>query len=307
MRVEYLYYFLVVSETKSLNKAANKLFISQQQLSRIVSSLENEFQTQLLNRTSGGVSLTKDGEEFTKYAIDIVNKAREMHAYFYLNHQLPVNETPTAQKDSCNLVLPFFFSLFLTDLIGSFHKQYPNISLRCSEHENLFSAENFNKSEALFLIIDEFGRLDELKAETDCKYYHIGDSAACYCVSADSELNKQTSLNLEDFPEQRITVYPYITDRYANLPVQYSDKVFFISSNINQHLESVVHNHTICPVPSFTRNAILAKYPQINLVQTSPASKLLLYILHSNQHTLSAAEISVIHFLSSYLQKLTAL
>ena len=46
MRVEYLYYFLVVSETKSLNKAANKLFISQQQLSRIVSSLENEFQTQ---------------------------------------------------------------------------------------------------------------------------------------------------------------------------------------------------------------------------------------------------------------------
>ena len=87
MRVEYLYYFLVVSETKSLNKAANKLFISQQQLSRIVSSLENEFQTQLLNRTSGGVSLTKDGEEFTKYAIDIVNKAREMHAYFYLNHQ----------------------------------------------------------------------------------------------------------------------------------------------------------------------------------------------------------------------------
>ena len=32
---------------------------------------------------------TKDGEEFTKYAIDIVNKAREMHAYFYLNHQLP--------------------------------------------------------------------------------------------------------------------------------------------------------------------------------------------------------------------------
>ena len=126
MRVEYLYYFLVVSETKSLNKAANKLFISQQQLSRIVSSLENEFQTQLLNRTSGGVSLTKDGEEFTKYAIDIVNKAREMHAYFYLNHQLPINETPTAQKDSCNLVLPFFFSLFLTDLIGSFHKQYPN-------------------------------------------------------------------------------------------------------------------------------------------------------------------------------------
>lgn len=307
MRVEYLYYFLVVSETKSLNKAANKLFISQQQLSRIVSSLENEFQAKLLNRTSGGVSLTKDGEIFCNYAIDIVNKAREMHSYFYLNNQLPMNENQNAQKGSCKLVLPFFFSLFLTDLINSFSKYCPAINLRCFEHENIFSAENFNKSDALFLIIDEAEHFDKLKSEINCQYYHIGDCHAYYCVNSDSPLNKQSSINLDNFPKQKITVYPYITNRYNNLIPLDGERIFFISSNINQHLESVMHNNTVCPVPSFTCKAINAKYPQINFIPTSPPSKLALYILHSNFHPLSPAEISVVHFISKYLQKLTSL
>lgn len=64
MKIEHLYYFLIIAETKSINKAAHKLFISQQQLSRVINGLENDLHTQLLQRNSAGIELTEKGLVF---------------------------------------------------------------------------------------------------------------------------------------------------------------------------------------------------------------------------------------------------
>ena len=82
MKIEHLYYFLVIANTKSINKAACKLYLSQQHLSRIVTNLENELHIQLLKRSPAGIELTEKGEVFSQFAEKIVNDYREMQTHF---------------------------------------------------------------------------------------------------------------------------------------------------------------------------------------------------------------------------------
>ena len=62
MDYKQLKFFRKICEEKSINRAAQKLFISQQALSKSIAKLEEELGTPLFIRTSGGVRLTPAGE-----------------------------------------------------------------------------------------------------------------------------------------------------------------------------------------------------------------------------------------------------
>lgn len=61
MEIRKLECFLKVCETGSISGASEQLYISQQGISRIISSLEKELGTVLFIRSRQGVSLTADG------------------------------------------------------------------------------------------------------------------------------------------------------------------------------------------------------------------------------------------------------
>ncbi len=73
MKIENLRYFLIVVREGSLNKAAETLFLSPQNLGGIIKNLEKELGVTLLVRTPKGVSLSKDGAEFLPYAQEMIN------------------------------------------------------------------------------------------------------------------------------------------------------------------------------------------------------------------------------------------
>ena len=68
MTLQQLYYIIVISETGSLNKAAERLYVSQPSLSSAVKELEKEIGISIFNRTGKGVTLTADGMEFLPHA-----------------------------------------------------------------------------------------------------------------------------------------------------------------------------------------------------------------------------------------------
>ena len=77
MEYEDLGILLVLDECKSINKAANKLFMSPTGLSKKISSLEKELGTSLLNRTSTGCDLTDNGKivlDYTKKINDLIDE-----------------------------------------------------------------------------------------------------------------------------------------------------------------------------------------------------------------------------------------
>ncbi len=66
--VQYLNYFMKICQTRSMNKAAEELFISQPALSKSMRNLEKELKVTLFVRSNKGISLTPEGEKLLKHA-----------------------------------------------------------------------------------------------------------------------------------------------------------------------------------------------------------------------------------------------
>jgi Transcriptional regulator len=71
MTLQQLRYVIAIAETGSFNKAAEKLYISQPSLTAAIRDLEDEMNILIFNRTSRGVTLTNEGEEFVAYAREL--------------------------------------------------------------------------------------------------------------------------------------------------------------------------------------------------------------------------------------------
>lgn len=114
--------FVTLAKTLHFGKTASKLNMSPSALSRIISRLEEEFNTTLVERNNRQVYLTENGKTFYKYANDLLNKKNELSENLIgkgevLEGTLPVYASVTA----CYTILPEF--------IKKFTEKYPGISL----------------------------------------------------------------------------------------------------------------------------------------------------------------------------------
>lgn len=77
MTLQQIYYVLTISETGSMNQAAERLFISQPALTKAIRELEEEVGITIFNRSSRGVSETNEGTEF-------LTQARQLYQQYEL-------------------------------------------------------------------------------------------------------------------------------------------------------------------------------------------------------------------------------
>ena len=76
MTLQQLIYVVTVADQKSMNKAAQELFLSQSSLSTSIHNLEEEIGLNIFFRTNRGITVTPEGEEFLIYARQIVREFR---------------------------------------------------------------------------------------------------------------------------------------------------------------------------------------------------------------------------------------
>ena len=82
LKIEQLRQLSEVAKTKSINQAANNLYISQPNLSLSLRNLESELGYTLLNRNNRGIELTADGQLFLEYAEAVLlqfNHLKNLH------------------------------------------------------------------------------------------------------------------------------------------------------------------------------------------------------------------------------------
>lgn len=72
MEIKQLEYFVAASEKGSFNKAAECLYASQPNVSKVISGLEKELGRDLFERNSKGIKLTPFGETIKEYAQNIL-------------------------------------------------------------------------------------------------------------------------------------------------------------------------------------------------------------------------------------------
>lgn len=78
MTLQNLKYVVAVAEHGSFSAAAKALYISQSTLSSAIKELEAELGTQLFLRSNRGIQPTPDGEDFLRYAREIVEQSRAL-------------------------------------------------------------------------------------------------------------------------------------------------------------------------------------------------------------------------------------
>ena len=74
MNFQQLNYVVEISKCGSINKAANKLFLSQSGISTAIRELEEELGIQFFVRSNRGVEFTPDGREFLGYAASLLEQ-----------------------------------------------------------------------------------------------------------------------------------------------------------------------------------------------------------------------------------------
>ena len=82
MNTQQLKCAIVVWKCGSISKAAERLYMNQPNLSRIIKSLEDEFNITLFSRTSTGAEITNEGLVFLQEAERIVESADEFERSF---------------------------------------------------------------------------------------------------------------------------------------------------------------------------------------------------------------------------------
>ncbi len=82
MNFIHIKYAVEVAKTRSINKAAEVLYVGQSALSRAIKELEASIGVTLFERSAKGMTLTADGEVFIKYAQGLLDQVNELEHMF---------------------------------------------------------------------------------------------------------------------------------------------------------------------------------------------------------------------------------
>lgn len=74
MTLQQLKYVIAIAEKGSINEAAKVLYISQPSLTNAMHDLENDLGIQLFIRNNKGIRVTNKGEEFLRYARQVIEQ-----------------------------------------------------------------------------------------------------------------------------------------------------------------------------------------------------------------------------------------
>ena len=118
--------FVNVAKYKNFSKAGKALYLSQPTISLHIANLEKELNASLFDRTSKEVNLTPSGQDFLKYALDMINIKN--HAIHDISHsdEIIKGSIQISTSSTPNLII-------LSSVIETFQKRYPDVCFNIAE------------------------------------------------------------------------------------------------------------------------------------------------------------------------------
>lgn len=138
-RLDAMRAFVTVATEGSFTKAADRLGLSNQLVSKYVSQLEQHLGVRLLNRTTRRVQLTEAGRQCLQYTQDILESIQDMEGELGSMH--------SEAQGLLHISAPVSFStLHLAPMIGDFRRAHPavRIDLELNDRKVDLVEENFD-------------------------------------------------------------------------------------------------------------------------------------------------------------------
>lgn len=198
MNILHLKYAVEIASCGSINKAAEKLYIDQPNLSRCVRELEDSLGVRLFDRSPKGMKLTPDGEKFISYARTILSQVDQMENMF---------RGGAGQKKYFSISVPR--ASYISEAFSSF-------SLGLSKEDSLeVYYKETNAHRAIKNILEEDYRLGiiryagnydryyrDLLDEKGLSYELVTEFRYVLVVSADSPLARKADVSFADLADK---------------------------------------------------------------------------------------------------------
>ena len=198
MTLTQLNYIITIAETKSINKAAEQLYVSQPSLTSAVQELEKELGITLFNRSGRGVTLTNDGAEFLLYARQLYGQYETILEKYGENGSLKKKFGVSTQHYS------FAVKAFV-DMAKQFDMSKYEFAIRETKTAEVISDVSTMKSEIGVLYLSDFNRksMEKLLRSAGLEFHHLIDCQAYVYLWKNHPLAKEESISfsqLSDYP-----------------------------------------------------------------------------------------------------------
>lgn len=125
MDIKMLRYFVEVVQQQSFTRAAEKLFVTQPTISKMLRNLEDELGYTLLVRQGRKLVLTETGQAVFNHGMTILAEFRQL--------QKELQDINRLDKGSLRLGIPPTVGMLMAGLIRLYRQRYPGIELKISE------------------------------------------------------------------------------------------------------------------------------------------------------------------------------
>lgn len=208
MRTEHLAYLQEIVQTGSINKASQTLHISQQQLSKIVRQLEEEFGTAIFLRHQGGTILTADGQLIMQHVDAILEDLDHLvHTFKATPEQAPIAQDIYYHSISCiNLERT-------TTIFDAFSQKFPIFTLHVDEKPaaEIFSLlQQHSDHVGSLSLFTELDYLNPVIPEALTFIPVFTSSFVVYAADSHPLLQKVKSVSLHHLLQEPLIIYnPY--------------------------------------------------------------------------------------------------
>ena len=200
MTLQQLIYIVKIADTKSMNKAAAALFVSQPALSATLKDLEDELHLELFIRSNRGIVITSEGEEFLKYARQMVELNRMVAERF-------VEKKHTKKKFSVSMQ---HYS-FAVEAFINLAKKYGMDDYEFAVHETktgevIDNVKNY-RSEIGVLYVNAFNEkaMQKIFSENDVEFIPLFNCKLYVYLSKKNPLAQKDCIEFEELKQ-----YPFL-------------------------------------------------------------------------------------------------
>ena len=185
MELRQLEYFQMASRLKNITRAAERLRVSQPNITVAIKKLESELGIQLFDRSQKQLSLTPEGAVFlgrVEVALRSIQDA-----------VLEVNDYKQLQKGTIKIGIPPMMGAYLfPKIFSSFQRRYSHLDVYLHEEGSVAIREQLERDEL------DFGIIIIPEAAPNLRLLPMARSQIVCCVQEDSPLAARKAITMQD-------------------------------------------------------------------------------------------------------------
>ena len=177
--------FIKVVESASFSRAADELHISQPSISTYITSLEKEFNTVLINRSTKVLSVTLAGERFLEKAKEMMSlKCESIETLKNLGGDISGDIRILASSVPALYILP--------QVLAKFHNSYPNIFFTMTQADTAEVVRGIASHRA------DIGFAGSLLTDKKCVFYDFTNEELVFIAPNNGLYSKRKKYTLEE-------------------------------------------------------------------------------------------------------------